>query len=97
MSQQDELIIAYGALGQVVIKLYWPSVASQEQALVHPVSDEEVNGGRGVHDWQTSRIEEGYCENGEIVGLAELKHELGTRILVFIVFLDKLLGLASIS
>ena len=28
MSQQDELIIAYGALGQVVIKLYWPSIAS---------------------------------------------------------------------
>ena len=28
MSQQDELIIAYGALGQVVVKLYWPSVAS---------------------------------------------------------------------
>lgn len=28
MSQQDELVIAMDALGQVVVKLYWPSVAS---------------------------------------------------------------------
>ena len=28
MSQQDELVITVDALGQVVVKLYWPSVAS---------------------------------------------------------------------
>ena len=51
MTQQDELVIAMDTLGQVVVKLYWPSVASQEQALVHPVGDEKKDGGRGVHDW----------------------------------------------
>lgn len=97
MQEQDVLEVGERTLGQVVVKLDRLAVALQQQALVHPVGQQEEEGCRWVQNWHSTRVEERHPQHYQHVRVAELEHEFSARVHVFVVFLCQCLGLLTVA
>ena len=90
MKDEDILKDTKDPPGQVVIVLDRSTVAIEEEALVHPIGDEEVKPCHWVHNGHSTRIEKRHSEHGKHVCVSKLHHELVTSVQTLIVLLDEL-------